>query len=231
MDHFIDIYQNQAEKYHSMISFEDFENHLLETIHDITPINHKKILDLGSGTGRLPILLKDEGAEIVSLDISMQMLLQQQVQLRAVHGNWDLVQGDIRQVPIQSEWAEVTTAGWAAGHFCGWYPDCWQENIDRFVLEMLRVTQTGGELIIMETLGTGKIFPVPPTRALAEYYERIENKWQFKREVIRTDYKFHNPAHAKDNTAFFFGEKLAEQIDQESWQILPEWTGVWHRVK
>ncbi len=231
MDHFVEIYRNQAEKYHRMISFEDFENNLLETIRTITPLNNKKILDLGSGTGRLPLLFKNEHAEIIALDISIQMLLQQQVQLRVQHGSWDLVQGDIRALPVRPQWADVTTAGWAAGHFCAWYPDCWQENIDTFIMEMLRAARPGGVLIIMETLGTGKTIPAPPTGALAEYYEHIENKWNFKREVIRTDYKFHDLEHAKQNTAFFFGEELAKQIEQEGWQTLPEWTGVWHRVK
>lgn len=231
MDHFIEIYRNQAEKYHRMIGFEDFENNLLQTIQSITSLEKKRILDLGSGTGRLPFLFKNEHADIVALDFSFQMLSEQHIQIRAHQGNWELVQGDIRAVPLQAGWADITTAGWAAGHFCAWYPDCWQENIDTFISEMLRTTRPGGVLIIMETMGTGSTVPAPPTGALAEYYQHIETKWNFSREVIRTDYKFHDLEQAKENTAFFFGEKLAEQIEQENWRVLPEWTGVWHRQK
>lgn len=230
MDHFIEIYKNQTHAYHKMINCEDFENNLLKTILQFAPITARKVLDLGSGTGRMPLLFKELKPDLVALDISFQMLVEQQIQMQQVTGNWSLAQGDIRHLPIRDAWADVTTAGWAAGHFCGWYPDTWQEEIDRFIHEMQRVTKPFGQLFIMETLGTGKETPAPPTQAHTEYYERIEAKWGFQREVIRTDYRFQSLEDAKKNTTFFFGQELAEQIDQKEWKTLPEWTGVWHRM-
>lgn len=231
MDHYTEIYQKQTDKYHRMISFEDVENNLLKTIRALVPLNGKNILDLGSGTGRLPLLFKQFEPTLIAVDSSYPMLRQQQTQIRLVRGDWNLVQADIRSLPIQDDWAEVTTAGWAAGHFCGWYPDTWQTNIDHFVEEMLRVTKPSGSLFIMETFGTGKELPSPPTKSLAQYYEKLEKQWGFARGVIRTDYQFNSLAEAKENTTFFFGDTLAQQIDEKGWQILPEWTGVWHRIK
>ena len=117
MDHFIEIYQNQTHNYHQMIDAEDFENNLLKMILQFTPINARTILDLGSGTGRLPLLFKEQKPELVALDISYPMLLEQKVQKQFVAGTWDLVTGDIRILPIRDAWADVTTVGWAAGHF------------------------------------------------------------------------------------------------------------------
>jgi len=229
MDHFIEIYRNQAQQYHSMISVEDIDNNLLKTIEKFTSLENGNILDLGSGTGRLPLLFWQINSKIIGLDISFQMLAEQQVQRDQMHGSWDLTQGDIRHLPIQNAWADITTAGWAAGHFCGWYPDRWQPEIDDFVSEMLRVTKPSGTLFIMETLGTGKEIPAPPTAMLALYYAHLESKWGFTREQIRTDYKFRDVEDAKQQTTFFFGQTLAEQIEENHWHILPEWTGVWHR--
>ena len=231
MDHFREIYQNQAHAYHQMIDAEDYENNLLKAIQQFTTLADQCVLDLGSGSGRLPILFQGLKPELVAVDINLPMLLEQKAQKEIKQGNWDLAQGDIRVLPICDAWADITTAGWAAGHFCGWYPDSWQEEIDRFVQEMLRVTKPSGTLLIMETLSTGQEKPAPPTPAHKEYYQRIESKWGFQREVIRTDYRFNSPGDAKEKTTFFFGEELAHDIEQKSWQIVPEWTGIWHRVK
>ncbi len=230
MDLFKEIYQNQAHAYHQMIAAEDYENNLLKTILQFTSVEDQHILDLGSGSGRLPLLFQKFRSELLAVDISLPMLLEQKTQERKIDGKWQLTQGDIRILPICNGWADVTTAGWAAGHFCGWYPDTWQQEIDRFILEMQRVTKSAGTLIIMETLGTGRDVPTPPTSEHKEYYQRIESKWGFQREVIRTDYKFGSINDAKEKTTFFFGQELSQDIDQKNWQIVPEWTGVWHRV-
>lgn len=231
MDHFIEIYRKQAHAYHQMISVEDVDNNLLKTIESLTSLEKGTILDLGSGTGRLPLLFWQINPNIVALDISFQMLIEQQLQCERVRASWHLAQGDIRCLPVQDAWADITTAGWAAGHFCAWYPDTWQQQIDIFVLEMLRVTKPSGSLFIMETLGTGSETPAAPTASLAQYYQHLESKWGFTREQIRTDYKFRDVEDAKQNTTFFFGQSLAEQIEENRWQVLPEWTGVWHRKR
>jgi len=230
MDHFTGVYKNQPREYHQMIEVEDFENNLLKAILRFTPISSNRVLDIGSGTGRLPLLFHAQNADLLALDISFPMLLEQRAQKQNIGGKWELIQGDMRILPVRDSWADVTTAGWAAGHFCGWFPETWQQEIDRFILEMQRVTRPGGALFIMETLGTGRKTPAPPTRALHEYYQRIESQWGFQREVIRTDYKFQSVSDAIEKTAFFFGQELAETIDKNEWQIVPEWTGVWHRV-
>jgi ubiquinone/menaquinone biosynthesis C-methylase UbiE len=187
------------------------------------------VLDLGSGTGRLPLLLADEAASFVALDLHAAMLREQMAQRQAVGGDWGLVQGDMRQLPFPAGWADVVLAGWAIGHLRGWYECDWEIQIGRVVAEMERVCVPGGALVILETLTTGSLTPAPPTAGLAEYYAWLENHWGFKPRTIQTDYVFESIEAAVVQTEFFFGPDLARLVRQNGWARLPEWTGVWNK--
>ena len=56
MDRFQEIYAYHADLYHRMIAAEDVDGNLLPAIERVAPIAEKRILDLGSGTGRLPLM-------------------------------------------------------------------------------------------------------------------------------------------------------------------------------
>ena len=227
MDHYIDIYSNHADTYHRMIAAEDVDGNLLRAIEQVTSIEGKCILDLGSGSGRLPLLLHPKAEQIVALDLHLGMLLEQQHQRNCLDQTWGLLQGDLRVLPFPENRFDVVTAGWAIGHFQGWHTEDWQFQVDRAIREMLRVVKLGGVLIIIETLTTGSTTPAPPTERLAEYYSRLENKWEFQRQQISTDYVFQDLAEAIELSEFFFGDKLAQKVRQNNWIRLPEWTGVW----
>lgn len=227
MDHFRHIYSHCAAAYHRMITPEDWEGHLLPALQRVTPLTGQRILDLGTGSGRLPLLLGATAAQVVGLDLHAAMLQEQQRQRERVEGRWGLVQGDMRALPFPGGWAEAVTAGWAIGHLRGWYPQDWQAQIGRVVQEMHRVVKPGGALIIMETLTTGSLTPAPPTPGLAEYYAWLENEWGFTRQTIRTDYQFASVEEAAGQTEFFFGPELAAAIRRNGWAAVPEWTGVW----
>jgi ubiquinone/menaquinone biosynthesis C-methylase UbiE len=109
--------------------------------------------------------------------------------------------------------------------------DDWQTQIGRVLQEMHRVVAPGGALIIIETLTTGSLTPAPPTVALAEYYAWLESAWNFGRQTIRTDYQFASVEEAASRTEFFFGAELAASIRAHGWAQLPEWTGVWGKVR
>jgi len=228
MDHFRQIYSRRAADYHRMIAPEDTDGNLGQTLQRHIP-RGKRILDLGTGTGRLPLLLASEAAQIVGLDLHWDMLRENAIQREQVNSNWGLVQGDMRELPFPSAWAEVVTAGWAIGHLRGWYADDWQNQIGRILREMHRMAAPGGVLIIMETLTTGSLTPAPPTEGLAEYYVWLENEWGFTRETISTDYQFASAEQAAARSEFFFGPEMAEKIRANGWARLPEWTGVWSK--
>jgi len=229
MDHFKNIYTNKAKEYHRMIVPEDADNNLLPALLRVDLLIGKRILDLGSGTGRIPLLLRHLQPEIVALDLHHAMLREQKIWRIQAGGGWPLVQADMRLLPIHTGWAQAAIAGWAIGHLRSWYALDWQEQIGRVLHEMHRVVRTGGVLMILETMTTGSLTPAPPSRELAEYYAWLEGEWNFNHEVIATDYQFEGVEQAVEYTEFFFGPKLAAEIRTRDWARLPEWTGVWSK--
>lgn len=230
MDHFVEIYRHQAGRYHQMIEPEDVDGHLLPALKRITPVAGKRILDLGSGTGRLPLLLAGDAAQMVCLDLHAGMLAEQRGQRQRRAGRWALLQADIRRLPLPAAWFDVVTAGWAIGHFVGWYGSARKTEIGRALREMHRVVRPGGALIIIETLSTGRLTPTPPTKGLAHYYAWLEREWGFSRQQIQTDYLFGSVEEAVAKTEFFFGPELAQNVRRHNWRRLPEWTGIWGKV-
>lgn len=210
-----------------MIAPEDADGELLRALERLTPLAGTRVLDLGTGTGRLPLLLAGRAAQIVGLDLHRDMLRENARQRGLVNGDWRLVRGDMRALPFPGGWADLATAGWAIGHLRGWYADDWQNQIGRVVREMRRAAAPGGLLVIFETLTTGALTPAPPTPQLAEYYAWLEGEQGFRRETLRTDYQFASVDEAVARTEFFFGPELAEKIRANNWARLPEWTGLW----
>jgi ubiquinone/menaquinone biosynthesis C-methylase UbiE len=227
MDHYINIYSNHADIYHRMIAAEDVDGNLLPALKNAIPIKDKCVLDLGSGSGRIPLLLHEQAHQIAALDLHRGMLLEQQRQRDQRLGNWGLLQGDLRVLPFPKNHFDIVTAGWAIGHFQSWHTKDWQNQVDRAIHDMLRVVKPDGALIIIETLTTGSTTPAPPTKRLAEYYDRLEMKWGFECQEITTDYQFQNLEEAVELADFFFGNELAQKVRENNWVRLPEWTGVW----
>ena len=230
MDHFEYIYANCAREYHEMIDPEDVDNNLLKALSEIVDLKNKRLLDLGSGTGRIPLLLNKVTKKTIALDLNFPMLLENKKQQEAVGGNWPLINCDMRCLPFSENWADVITAGWAIGHLRAWYEDSWQNQIGKILREMQRLAVKGGTLIIMETLSTGSLVAQPPTPGLAELYAWFENEWGFTRKQISTDYQYSSVEEAVKKTEFFFGSEMAEQIRKNQWSRLPEWTGIWYKT-
>lgn len=230
MDHFKAIYQQQAAAYQRMIAAEDADRNLLPALQRLAPLQGSRLLDLGTGTGRIPQLCHHLTASIVGLDLHLAMLQENARQRQQLGGKWQLSAGDMMALPFAAASFDVVTAGWALGHFTGWYGEGWQAQASRVLAEMERVVVPAGTLIILETLGTGSLSPAPPNDALAAYYAWLEEEHGFQRTVIATDYRFDTVEEAVAATEFFFGRELSEQIRRQGWQRVPEWTGIWHRT-
>lgn len=233
------IYRTRAADYHRLIAGEDADGNLAPALRAVAPFGGAGWLDVGSGTGRLPLLLGAEAARVVALDVHAPMLLEQRrVRRNAGAGAepgsgaadvLDLVTADARALPFAEAAFDVVTAGWALGHFCAWFGEAWPAEVGRALTEMRRVTRPGGTLILLETLGTGTSGPGAPRPDLADYYAWLEGDHGFARRVVPTDYEFPDADEAARLVRFFFGDPMADRLAAARATRLPEWTGVWHR--
>ena len=91
--------------------------------------------------------------------------------------------------------------------------------------EMMRILKPGGNIILIETMGTGFTTPTPPDH-LKAYYQYLQ-EMGFEQKWIRTDYLFENKKIAEDLSGFFFGEEMNQKIEKQNDAIyLPECTGL-----
>ncbi len=93
----------------------------------------KKILDIASGTGRFAELLSNEGARVIGLDASKEMLM---------HNKVECVQGDALDLPFKDKSFDVTTS-------MRFFHLLETEDIVDFITEVGRVTK---EKFVFETL-------------------------------------------------------------------------------
>ncbi len=228
-DFFKDIYENQAQAYETMVSYEDFQGNILPALEKIRPLSDLQVVELGAGTGRLTALIAPFARYIRAYDISAHMLsVTAEKMSRSGLSNWETQVADNRSLPAEDNSADLAIAGWSLGHSVGWYPDRWRQEIGLALAEMRRALRPRGTIIILETLGTGRTDPLPPTEGLAEFYQWLETRHGFSRTWIRTDYRFESARQAAELTRFFFGDELADRILDNDWRIVPECTGIWH---
>ena len=230
-DHFQHIYHNHAARYDRMVAREDYQGSILKALNDIRLMSGAEVVEFGAGTGRLTRLLAPQVKSIRAYDAAQAMLNVAAQSLTALGvTNWQVAVGDNRKLPAADASADVTIEGWSFGHFAGWYPDTWREEVDAALAEMRRILRPGGVAILLETLGTGFETPTPPSEHLAALYQWWQQEQGFAHRWIRTDYQFESVAEAAALTGFFFGDELADRITREQLTILPECTGLWWKV-
>jgi len=225
---FRDIYSTKADAYDLLVTREDYQQNITKSLQAIRPLENIEVADLGTGTGRFARILSAQVKHILAMDISSHMLRKAEERLisNSSH-NWDLVQADNLRLPLRDRSFDMTIAGWSLGHLTGWYPDAWPVMIDQCLSEMKRIVGPGGTVIILETLGTGRETPLPPTEALAGYYSQMVDDLGFTASWVRSDYHFQTLDEAVHLTHFFFGEELAQQVAHSKSTFLPECTGIW----
>jgi ubiquinone/menaquinone biosynthesis C-methylase UbiE len=219
------IYQTEAARYDHLVSREDYQGNILPALAAIRPLAGLEVIELGAGTGRLTRLLAPLVKRILVTDLSPHML--ETARQRPADGNSLLAAAENSRLPAAGRSADLVIAGWSLGHLTGWFPDDWPRQVDRVVAEMQRVLRPDGAIIILETLGTGRTNPQPPTEALAQYYARLETDHGFQQSWIRTDYRFQSVTEAETLSRFFFGPTLADRVRQDKITLLPECTGIW----
>lgn len=83
VDHFKHIYRHRAAAYRRMIAAEDAGGNLLPALQRIVDFTGKCVLDVGTGTGRLPALLP-HAAQVVGVDLHAAMLHENRIILETL---------------------------------------------------------------------------------------------------------------------------------------------------
>jgi SAM-dependent methyltransferase len=222
-------YTQRAADYARLVAHEDFQGNLLKAIQAICPLAGKIVAEFGAGTGRVTRLLAAHAHWVGAFDRAPAMLGLAQRQLGASGvSNADLALGDHRCMPAAGGWADLAIEGWSFLHLKVWHPDTWLTEVGQAVGELERLARPGGDLIIIETLGTGRIEPHVPA-VFQPFFQRLEGAWGFKRFWTRTDYRFDSLAQAQAEVGEAFGEALAGLERTPDGWLLPECTGLWHR--
>ncbi len=223
-----EVYAAHAAEYEALVSQEDYQGNILKAIQEITPLHGMDVLDVGAGTGRLACLLQPLVRNVAACDHSVHMLRTARDRLRgAAPDHWAVSAADHRRLPLRARSMDLLVSGWSVSYVTVWYPDNWRAEADAWLVEARRVLKADGQIILLESLGTGNEAPQRLPH-LANFYGWLGEKG-FHNKWIRTDYRFESPEAAAAIAGFFFGEDMKQRIKREALTILPECTGVWWR--
>lgn len=230
MPRYKEIYTNQVFNYDRLVSKEDYQGHILKALNEIRQLHGASVVEFGAGTGRLTALLAPLVNEVHAFDAypAMLNLARDKFQAMGIQ-NVRFEVAENKSLPVESGSYDLSIAGWTLGHCTSWFEETWKVEISAAVNEMLRVLKPNGTAVILETLGTGRERPEPPSKALADYYHFLEEAFDFKRSWIRTDYKFASLEEAKELTQAFFGTTFDFVTLPTGEVCLPECTGIWSR--
>lgn len=220
---YADIYRDEAARYDALVSCEDHEGRLLPALRGVARLEGATVVEMGAGTGRLTALVAPEACRVVALDRAHAML--RRAAARELGGHVSFAVADHRALPLPAACADVVIEGWAFGHLLDEGLHAAAAATD----EAERVSRPGGVVVLLETLGTGRTEPAPPSPALARFFEWLESARGYRRRWVRTDYRFESVAEAVASCRFFFGDRLAEQVAASGSPIVPECTGLWSR--
>ena len=220
------IYQSDGDRYEALISREDYQRNIPRALDEIVNVDGLDIADLGSGTGRLAVMLAPRAKSMQAFDMAEEMLRVCRERLEASGlSNWQVQVADHRSIPVDDHCVDLVVSGWSVAYLYVWNPETWRIELEKWLGEMKRILRPGSFIVLFESLGTGNESPIQ-LEHLKEYYPWLDevgfqNKW------IRTDMKFESLEEAVELSSFFFGDEFGEKVRQNNWVILPECTGVW----
>jgi SAM-dependent methyltransferase len=224
-----EIYKAHSIEYDELVNHEDYKNNIKKTLNSLFSFKQKTICEYGCGTGRLTKLYIEMANKAYCYDREQHML--DRFKQNLINNMHKISVGTLDNLskPIILEGIDIIIEGWSFGHAIVENKDKIEETISTIVNNCETVLANSGDIIFIETLGSNSTKPRPPSVTLSTFYEILEHKYNFKKEIIETDYKFKNVEEAKRIFTFFFGNEIAKGIEESNSPIIKEYTGIWYK--
>ena len=185
-----EIFRRHADRYDELVDAEDHEGNLRRELQRICSWRGRRVLEAGTGTGRVTDLYIREAAAALCLDGSAHMLERARLRLQAFADRITFQVADNLALPPVSEPYDVFVEGWAFGYTAVHSQQPLAETTRELLSGVERCLVPGAPMILIETLGTDREEVGAPHPTLTEFYEAQEKSFGFQRTVLRTDYRF-----------------------------------------
>ena len=186
-------------------------------------------MEFGAGTGRLTKIYSPSAARTIIFDRSEHMLQKAKINLAEINSSIEYRISDNLEIRNVNDSADIIIEGWSFGHTVLDAPDNTEARVDELVNACISKLNSNGTLIFIETMGTDTEKPGAPVPGLEVFYSLLENRYGFRKEILRTDYKFSSFAEAQRITGYFFGEEFQKNLTYNEDGIVKEYTGLWSR--
>lgn len=229
MPDMVEIYQHHSAEYHELVRHEDWQGNLRALLGELAPWDGARVMEAGTGTGRVTAMYMDRVAHATCCDGSRHMLDAARENLRTHNDIIRFEVADNLDLPKPHPLADIFIQGWAFGHSVFAHAEQIATVTRRLVESAAATVHPGGHIIFIETLGTCTAGPGAPHPVLEQFYTHLEHEHHFVRHAVATDYRFATRKDAVRIMGFFFGEEMARTVTELNDAVVPEWTGVWIR--
>ncbi len=222
------IFEREADRYHELVAYEDWRNHLLGAIDAVCTLRPELLAaDVGAGTGRVALLLATRVGGVHAVEPSRAMR-EKGAALARARGieNVSFHEGGYESLPLPDGSVDLVVEGWSLLYYYKLSLPGWRKPVARAWEEMRRVLKPGGVVFLAETLGTATDKPVRPEFALP-LYDYLEKELGCSHKVVSTDYRFQTAQQAAELIGWFFGDDVGRRTAERGSPVVPEWTGVW----
>ncbi len=229
-----EIYSAHAAEYDELVDREDHEGNLGSFLRSAFDFDDKKIIELGTGTGRQTRIYADLAQSALCMDRSAHMLEKARKNLAHFADKLTFLVCDNLAAKggsggLAAESADCVIEGWSFGHTVVEALDEAEDTADRLVKNCESLCAEDGNIFIIETLGSNVDRPDPPGEKLRRFYESLETTHGFVKTVLSTDYRFQSVAEARRIFTWFFGQEMGNGIARRGSGIVPEFTGIWRK--
>lgn len=217
-----EMYNCFPDKYEELIMHEDYQNNLCTFLKKTIDWTDKSVYEFGAGTGRLTQYYLEEIQKATIYDNSAPML--EFARQKINNTKITISQMDNCQIHTLEKKVDIVIEGWSFGHLITEQQNEAYEWLQYLDSNIKRLAKQNA--VIIETMGTNVNVPTVAHSALQVMYSFLKEK-QYKKYIIKTDYKFDTYGQAAEIMGSFFDKTMKNDILKRQLSIIQEYTGVW----